>query len=60
MTDVSYWNETLDEMSQWAHEIMGEWDGDNSGSKEDRAMQAEDITKKIEELRELMNGMEEL
>lgn len=60
MTDEAYWNETLDEMSKWANEIMGEWDGDLPGTQEDRAMQAEHIAKLIEDLRAEINIMEEL
>lgn len=60
MTEESYWNETLDEMSHWAHEIMGEWDGDMPGHAEDRAMLAEDILKDINTLRAHINLMEEM
>lgn len=60
MSDEKYWNETLDEMSKWAHEIMGEWDGDMPGHAEDRAMQAEHIVKMIEDLRAEINIMGDL
>lgn len=58
--DVAYWNETLNEMKEWAEKISNEWDGDHSGRKEDRAMQAEDIIKDINTLRASINLMEEL
>ena len=60
MTDESYWNETLDEMKAWANQITGEWNGDEPGVEEDRAMLAEDILKDINTLRAHINLMEEL
>ena len=60
MTDESYWNETLDEMRSWANEIASEWNGDEPGRQEDRAMRAEEILKCISNLRANINLMEEL
>lgn len=45
---------------KWAENIAGEWNGDESGSAEDRAGQAEEIIEKVDELLELINGMENL
>jgi hypothetical protein len=47
-------------IQKWAEGIAGEWNGDESGSQEDRAMQAEDIIEKCKELKELLEGMENL
>lgn len=58
--DIRYWNETLDEMSTWANNIMGEWNGDESGREEDRALQAEMVAKSVEVLRGEINELEEL
>lgn len=60
MSDEKYFNETLDEMSSWANGIAAEWNGDEPGVEEDRAMQAEHITRLIEDLREQINIMEKL
>ncbi len=60
MSDEKYFNETLDEMSSWANDIMAEWDGDLPGRQEDRATQAEHISRLIEDLREQINEMENL
>ena len=45
---------------KWAEDISGEWNGDNPGRKEDRAHQANEIIEKVDELLELINGMENL
>lgn len=50
----------LDEIKKWAEEIQGSWDGNEAGSGEDRAMQANDILEAIDNLQELIKGMEEL
>lgn len=60
MTDEKYFNETLDEMAEWAMQIQGEWDGDNPGREEARAMQAEHILKLIANLKEQINEIEEM
>lgn len=60
MSDESYFKETLDEMAAWADAIAGEWDGDLPGPEEDRALQAYDILKTIEQLKEQITAMEEL
>ena len=60
MSDEAYWNETLDEMRAWANQIAGEWNGDEPGTEEDRAMLAEDILKDINTLRAHINLMGEL
>lgn len=40
-------------------EISGTWNGDESGLAEDRAHIADDISKKIDELIELLKELEE-
>lgn len=51
---------TLEQIKKWAENIAGQWDGDNPGSAEDRAHQANDILEAVTNLEELIKGMEEL
>lgn len=51
---------SLKEIKKWAENIAGEWNGDESGSQEDRAHQANDILEAVAELEALIEGMEEL
>ena len=60
MSDEKYFNETLDEMANWAESIAGEWDGDWPGVEEDRAHQAQDILEGIAKLKELITEMGEM
>jgi hypothetical protein len=60
MKDETFYKLTVDDVIRWADHIAGEWDGDESGSLEDRAYQAQDIIEKCDELKELISGMEEL
>ena len=53
-------NITLNQIIKWAEDISGSWNGDESGRGEDRAGQANEILEKIEELEELISGMDEL
>lgn len=53
-------NMTLEQIRKWAEEISGNWNGDDSGSAEDRAHQANEIIEAVENLEELIKGMEEL
>ena len=53
-------NKELERITKWAEEIAGSWNGDESGSAEDRAHQANDIIEACQNLQELLNGMEEL
>lgn len=50
----------VDDIIEWATEISSEWNGDESGSQEDRAHQADEIMQKANELIELIEGMKEL
>ena len=52
--------DSLKKIKDWAEEISGEWNGDESGSQEERAGQANDILEAITNLEELIKGMEEL
>lgn len=45
---------------EWAEAISSEWNGDESGSQEDRAHCANEIVDKLSEVIELILGMEEL
>ncbi len=60
MTDEQYFGETLDEMKDWAFGIAAEWNGDDSGIQEDRAIQAEHICRVIDTLQAEIKEMEEL
>lgn len=60
MTDEEYQISCVNDISEWAFGIAGQWDGDNSGREEDRALQAEEIMEKCQELKDLIKGMEEL
>ena len=53
-------NMTLDKLKQWAEDIAGSWNGDESGSQEDRAHQANKILEKIAELETLIEEMDNL
>jgi hypothetical protein len=47
-------------IKKWAEEIAGEWNGDYSGIEEDRAMQSNNIIEAVDNLIDLIKGMEEL
>ena len=49
-----YKEKTLSQIKEEAQEIAGEWNGDESGVKEDRALIASDIIDKVDEIRELL------
>ena len=51
---------TLEQIKKWAENISSEWNGEESGSQEDRAGQANDILNAITNLEELIEGMEDL
>jgi len=50
----------LEQIKKWAENIAGSWDGDSSGSAEDRAGQANDILETVAELESLIEGMDNL
>lgn len=50
----------LEKIKEWAEEIAGEWNGDESGIQEERADQAKDIIEAVDNLINLINGMDEL
>lgn len=49
--------QTLTEIYNHAEEIAGQWDGDESGIREDRAMIANDIMEAVKNLRELLSDL---
>jgi hypothetical protein len=51
---------TLEQIKKWAEDIAGSWNGDESGSQEDRAHQANEILEKIAELETLIEEMDDL
>lgn len=51
---------SLKEIKKWAENIAGEWNGDESGSQEDRAHCALEIKQKVAELEELLDEMDKL
>jgi hypothetical protein len=50
----------LEQIKKWAEDIAGSWNGDESGSAEDRAGQANEILEKIAELETLIEEMDNL
>lgn len=50
----------LNDVIEWAEAITGEWNGDESGSQEDRAHCANEIIEKLNEVKALILGMGEL
>lgn len=52
--------DSLSTIKKWAEDIAGSWDGDKSGSLEDKAHQAQEILEKISELESLIDGMDDL
>ena len=50
----------LSTLKGWAEKISGEWNGDEHGIQEDRANCAQDIMKKADELKKLLDEMNEL
>lgn len=50
----------ISEISNTAFNIQSEWNGDESGLSEDRAMCAKDIQEKCKELEELLKELNEL
>ena len=52
--------DSIKQIKEWAEEISGSWNGDDSGRGEDRATQANDILEAIKELEILINDMDEL
>jgi hypothetical protein len=57
---LGFANLDLKGIKSWAENISGSWNGDESGISEDRAGQANEIIEKVDELVELLQGMEEL
>jgi len=57
---LGFANLDLKSIRKWAENIAGNWNGDNPGRSEDRAMQANEIIEKVDELIKLINGMENL
>ncbi len=50
---------TLEQIKKEAEEIAGQWNGDESGSQEERSTTASDILEKVTELEELINYLNE-
>jgi hypothetical protein len=57
---LGFANLDLKGIRKWAENIAGQWNGDNPGRAEDRAGQANEIIEKVDELIQLINGMENL
>lgn len=57
MTGEEFQISYLNDVAEWAEAIAGEWNGDESGSQEDRAHCAQDIIEKINEIKELVLEM---
>lgn len=44
----------LDKLKEQLEEVAGEWDGDNAGALEERAMAAKEAEEKVRELEDLL------
>lgn len=51
---------TLEQIKKWAEDIAGSWNGDEAGSAEERAGQANEILEKVAELEVLIEEMDNL
>ena len=60
MTNLNRHLTSLHYIVEDALRVAGQWNGDEAGSEEDRAHLANEIVAKADELRELIEGMEEL
>lgn len=58
--ELAFMDLDLKAIKRWAIKISGKWNGDFPGGGEDRALQANDIIEKVDELIELIKGIEEL
>ena len=57
MENSEYFLSVLSEMKEKASTIQGLWNGDNAGSEEDRAMAAQELHQKCNEIIELINEL---
>jgi hypothetical protein len=55
----SYGELTLNEVLKMVEQVMGEWDGDNSGLKEDRANAATELSQSLSKVIDLVVELEE-
>lgn len=60
MTGEQFQISNIKDTIEWAEAISGEWNGDESGSQEDRAHCADEIIEKLNEVCELILEMGEL
>lgn len=57
MENSEYFLSVLSEMKEKADTIQGLWNGDNSGRVEERAMAAQELHQKCNEIIELINEL---
>ena len=55
----NYGELTLNELTNKCEEIMGEWNGDNSGKQEDRANAASELLSELSKVLDLYKELEE-
>jgi hypothetical protein len=60
MNELARHTTALHEIILYADSISGEWNGDDAGRLEDRATAADEITEKANELRQLLEELEEM
>jgi hypothetical protein len=58
MNDTPYFK-VLDDLIKEAEEIAGSWNGDESGRQEEQAESAKEIIEKCQEIKELINYINE-
>lgn len=60
LTEEQFQASCVDDVIEWADAISSEWNGDESGSQEDRAHCADEIIGKLNEVKALIAEMGEL
>ena len=58
--ELAFMDLDLKGIKKWAENISGQWNGHNPGREEERARQANEIIEKVDDLIDLIQGMEEL
>lgn len=59
-TEIEYYIDELNDLISYVDDIASEWNGDQPGRLEDRAVIATDVMEKAQELKNLLKQLEEL
>lgn len=59
-TEAEYYVSEIDDAIEWANGIAGEWNGKLPGRLEDRAMRAQELIEKAQELQDLIKELENM